>query len=161
MRQPPMTTATSNNKPAWHAEVRWENRSGTRKKKIRKGQLVKAADGELVNATEDKTVEEDYSTMVRVVHVFRPESECRCDRIRFQVNEHSGPEITFSDPRERAAGTAGVTGIWGTLPAPPVYKPRPLTLAAFRVELTRLVGATRAEEIIRTITSPDFFCNRL
>ena len=113
-------------------------------------------DGELIKATGTETVEKDYDFRVRVVHVFQPDSERRCDRIRFQINEQNGPAITFSDARERGAGTAGVTGIWGTLPAPPVVKPRPLSMAAFRAELSRFVGAERAEEVIQTIRS-DFF----
>jgi hypothetical protein len=157
MRKPPMTTATSSPKPAWQAEVQWENRSGTRKKRVRKGQIEKTDDGKLVKATEDRIDELEYSCMVRVVHVFRPGSECRCDRIRFQINERDVREITFSDPRERGAGTAGTTGIWGTLPALPTCKPRPLSVTAFRVELARLVGAERADEIIRTIMTQDFF----
>jgi hypothetical protein len=52
-----------------------------------------------------------------------------------------------------------VTGLWGTLSAPPVYKPRPLSPSAFRVELARLIGAERAEKIISAILAPDFFCD--
>jgi hypothetical protein len=68
-----------------------------------------------------------------------------------------GRDVTFSDPRDRNAGTAGVTGMWGTRPAPPVTKPRALQQVVFRIELTRLVGAERADEIVRTILAPDFF----
>jgi len=152
-----MTTATSTPKPARQAEVTWENRSGTRKKRVRKGQIEKTADGELVKATEDRIDEIEYSCMVRVVHVFRPGSERGCDRLRFQINERDRGEITFSDPRERNAGTVGTTGIWGTLPPLPACKPRPLSVITFRVELARLIGAERAEEIMRTVILPDFF----
>jgi hypothetical protein len=151
-----MTTATTSGKAAWQVQVKWEERSGTRTRRARKGEVVETPDGELIKATGTETVEKDYDFRVRVVHVFQPDSERRCDRIRFQINEQNGPAITFSDARERNAGTAGVTGIWGTLPAPPVVKPRPLSLAAFRAELSRFVGAERAEEVIQTIRS-DFF----
>ena len=38
-----------------------------------------------------------------------------------------------------------------------LVKPRPLSISAFRIEAARLIGAERADEIIRTISSPDFF----
>jgi hypothetical protein len=72
-------------------------------------------------------------------------------------NHREGRDITFTDPRGRNMGTAGVTGIWGTRPAPPVVNPRPLSMSAFRIEAARLIGAARADEIIRTISAPDFF----
>jgi hypothetical protein len=151
-----MTTATTSGKAAWQVQVKWEERSGTRTKRARKGEIVETPDGELIKAMGTETIEKDYDFRVRVVHLFQPDSDRHCDRIRFQINEQNGPAITFSDARERNAGTAGVTGIWGTLPAPPPVKPRPLSLAAFGAELSRFVGAEQAEEVIQTIRS-DFF----
>jgi hypothetical protein len=77
--------------------------------------------------------------------------------ISFLVNLREDRDITFTDPRGRNIGTAGVTGIWGTRPAPPVVKPRPLSISAFRIEAARLIGAERADEIIRTLSAPGFF----
>jgi hypothetical protein len=148
-----MTTARSERKPAWQAEVKWGTRSYTTDELVRKGEIEETADGELVEAPEDKIVKVLHRVRVRVVHVFRT----GCQRIRFLVNHREGREVTFTDPRERNAGTAGTTGIWGTLPALPAGMPRPLSVTAFRAELGRLVGAERAEEVIRSVTSPDFF----
>jgi hypothetical protein len=47
-------------------------------------------------------------------------------QVFFLVNHREGQDITFTDPRGRNMGTAGVTGIWGTRLAPPVVKPRQL-----------------------------------
>ena len=71
--------------------------------------------------------------------------------IRFRVNRRKGRSLSFTDPREQFSGTAGTAGIWGTLPEQPAGKPRSLTPTGFREELARLIGADRAEEIVRSL----------
>jgi len=148
-----MTTTASKSRPAWQAEVNWEKRHYVTEEEAPADEIEETAEGAIARAPEKRTVEVLKSVTECFVHVFRP----GCERIRFRVNHRPGQDITFSDPRGRNAGTAGVTGIWGTLPAPPVDKPRPLSRSAFRVELARLIGAERAGEIVQTL-SDDFFC---
>jgi len=72
--------------------------------------------------------------------------------IRFRVNRRKGRPLTFTDYRERRTGTAGTTGIWGTLPPQPAGYARFLTPTAFRLELAELVGPERADEIVESLT---------
>ena len=147
-----MTTATSNRKLDWQAELRWEKRFYTTVEEVPQAETVETPEGEVAAAHEATTVEFPHQARVCFVDLFRSGH----DAITFRVNYRKGRPFTISDPRELTAGTAGVTGIWGTLPAPPVYKPRPLSLAAFRAELTRLVGPERAEEVIQVFRSGFF-----
>jgi len=71
---------------------------------------------------------------------------------RFRVDRRKGQPLTFTDFREPGTGTAGTTGIWGTLPPQRPAKLCTLTLTGFRFELAELVGAERAEEIIESLT---------
>jgi hypothetical protein len=71
--------------------------------------------------------------------------------VRFRVNRRDGRSLTFTDPREQWAGTAGTRGVWGTLPEQPAGKARSLTPTAFREEVSRLIGAERAEQIVREL----------
>jgi hypothetical protein len=142
------TAATTKSEPAWQAEVAWARRYYT------------AQEEAPTHPGEEATAEKSMVSVLRpvmrcYVHISRP----GCDRISFLVNHREGRDVTFTDPRGRNMGTAGVTGIWGTRPAPRAYKPRPLSISAFRFEVARLIGAERADEIIRTLSSPDFFWN--
>jgi hypothetical protein len=48
-------------------------------------------------------------------------------------------------------GTAGTRGIWGTLPEQRAGSPCSLTPTGFRMEVARLIGADRADEIVREL----------
>jgi hypothetical protein len=148
-----MTTSTSRNKSVWQAEVRWGKRYFTTEEQVPSQEAEESADGTAARAPEVTTVTVQHWVLACFVDFSRPGR----DRISFLVNHREGRDITFTDPRGRNMGPAGVTGIWGTRPAPPVVKPRPLSISAFRIEAARLIGAERADEIIRTISSPDFF----
>jgi hypothetical protein len=148
-----MTTTANKSKPVWQAELRWGKRYYTTEEQVPGEEAGETADGAAGKAPEMTTVTVQHSVTECFVHVSRP----GCEPIRFLVNHREGRDITFTDPRGRNMGIAGVTGIWGTRPAPPVVKPRPLSISAFRIEAARLIGAERADEIIRTISSPDFF----
>jgi hypothetical protein len=148
-----VTTTATKSKPVWQAEVRWGKRSYTTEEQVPSQEAAELADGAAVKAVEMTTVKVKHWVAACFVDFSRP----GCDRIRFLVNHWDGRDITFTDPRGRNMGTAGVTGIWGTRPAPPVVKPRPLSISVFRIEAARLNGAQRADEIIRTLSAPDFF----
>jgi hypothetical protein len=148
-----MTTTASKSKPVWEAEVRWGRRYYTTEEQVPSDDAEETADGTVTEAPEMTTVKVQHSIAACFVDFSRP----GCDRISFLVNHRDGRDITFTDPRVRNMGTAGVTGIWGTRPAPPVVKPRPLSISAFRIEAARLIGAERADEIIRTLSAPGFF----
>ena len=147
------TTATTKTKPAWQAEVKWATRFYTVEEPAPNHGAEETSETPVMAAPEKSTVEVLHSVAQCFVHVSRP----GCEPIRFLVNHREGRDITFTDPRGRNTGIAGVTGIWGTRPAPRVDKPRPLQQVAFRVELARLVGAERADEIVQTISDPGFF----
>ncbi len=148
-----MTTTVTRINPAWEAEVRWGRRHFTTEEQVQRHEPEEAVSGAVAKAPEMTTVTVQHSVTACFVDFFRPD----CDRISFLVNHRDGRDITFTDPRGRNMGTAGVTGIWGTRPAPPVVKPRPLSISSFRIEAARLIGAERADEIIRTISAPGFF----
>jgi hypothetical protein len=148
-----MATTAIKRKPVWQAEVRWGKRCYTTKEQVPSQDAEETADGKVAKAPEMTTVTVEHWVAACFVHFSRP----GCDRISFPVNHREGRDITFTDPRDRNMGTAGVTGIWGTRPAPPVDKPRPLSKSAFRIEAARLTGAERADEIVRTLSAPDFF----
>src|SRR5690349_20187095 len=64
--------------------------------------------------------------------------------VRFRVNRRSDRPLTFTDPREADAGTAGTAGMWGTRPpSEPGGKRRSLTPRAFIAEVSRLIGHER------------------
>jgi hypothetical protein len=139
-----MTTATET---VWEAKVKWVRRGYTKpakKPRLATPVMPAGADGEL---PEEKTQDEVGTVCDCFVDVFPPGDE----RIRFRVNRREGRDLTFTDPRERTAGTAGTTGLWGTLPPLRAVKPRPLTRIEFRAELARLVGAEKAEEIVNDL----------
>ena len=151
-----MTTTASKCKPIWHAEVRWGKRYYTTEEQVPSQDAEETADGAAAKAPEMTTVTVQHSVTACFVDFSGP----GCDRISFLVNHREGRDLTFTDPRGRSMGTAGVTGIWGTRPAPPVVKPRPLSMSAFRIEAARLIGAERADEIVRTLSAPGFFLKR-
>ena len=148
-----MTATAIKSKPAWQAEVRWGRRYYTTEELVPSQEAQETADGTVAKAPEMTTVKVQHSVAACFVDFSRP----GCDPIRFLVNHREGRDITFTDPRGRNLGTAGVTGIWGTRPAPRVDKPRPLSKSTFRIEAARLIGAERADEIIRILSAPDFF----
>ena len=123
----------------------WRTRYSTKTENVAPDETDESAAG--------ATIETLHSVRVWYVEVFRAEGP----RIRFVVNHREGRALRFTDPRERSAGTLGTTGIWGTRPAPKAVKPRPMTATVFRFEFARLIGAERAEEMIRAVTAPDFF----
>jgi hypothetical protein len=90
---------------------------------------------------QQRTIVDEY------VDVTRPDG----DRIRFRVNRSGGRVVSFTDYREQGTGTAGTTGIWGTLPPQPAARRCSLTPTAFRAELARLAGQVRADEIIESL----------
>jgi hypothetical protein len=135
-----MTTAARTSSPTWQAEVVWESRH--------------------VRIEEEPPEDEpdaipEFSTM-KIWICFVDVSRQADEQLRFRVNHRAGRSLTVTDPRDRLAGTANTTGIWGTRPAPRASRPRPMSLIGFQVELARLIGAKPAEEIIRSIRA-DFF----
>jgi hypothetical protein len=136
---------------AWQATVKWVwqhvrvvGKAKQRGPVINRGML-------------QSTLEESFSVLILVVEFTRP----GCRRIRFRVQSPDKGRFTFSDPRERYTGTAGTTGLWGTLP--PLRSPNSLsfTQTSFNLKATRFVGAERADEIVREIRDGDFFSNDL
>jgi hypothetical protein len=73
------------------------------------------------------------------------------DFIPFCVTWPKG-KLVFSDTRECWTGTAGSTGRWDTRPASKPGNRRTLTPTAWKVEVSRLIGTERAEQIIRTLS---------
>ena len=142
--------------PAWQAEVKSEFRYLPMTAETTEGEPEQTGDGEIVRrpsttrwrkAEEGETVDMWLKVWSCFVDVFRPGGE----RIRFRVNRRDGRRLSFTDPRERTAGTAGTTGLWGTRPALRANRPRALTPTAFKAEVARLIGADRAEEIVRQL----------
>jgi hypothetical protein len=156
MRWLSMATAKCKSNSAWQAEVNWKPRYVPMKAETTEGGLEKTTDGEVVRrppTTRWRLAEdgEEVDMWLRVcdcsVDVFRPGGE----RIRFGVNRPNDRHLTFTDPRDRTAGTAGTTGIWGTRPALRAARPRTLTPTGFKAEVARLIGAERADEIVRAL----------
>ena len=152
-RSAPMTTTTAKTKAAWRGAVGSIRRFYTTEEPAPSPEIDETAEDATARPGPPGTVEVVHGVLRCVVRV----SRVGCDPIDFPVNHRDGRNITFTDPRGRDAGTAGVTGLWGTRPAPPVHKPRPLSPTAFQLELARLIGAEPATEIVRTILAPDFF----
>jgi len=67
------------------------------------------------------------------------------------VNSLDGGQLSFSDICQQTTGIAGTTGIWGTLPAALAARPRSLTPTSLKREAARLIGAEKAEELLRAI----------
>jgi hypothetical protein len=147
-----MAVATKNGNREWRAEVRWERRCYTTIEQETPAEIGEATDPETADAPDVHLVEVLRTFSDLFVDLDRPGSP----RISFRVNYRAGRGVTFTDPRARDAGTAGVTGIWGTLPAPRLDKPRPLSPTAFRIEVGRLIGAERAEQIVQEAQSEIF-----
>ena len=150
------TIATAKVSPAWQAEVGSLRRFYTTEEPDPFAELDLGAEVASARPAPPATVTVLHSVLRCVVRVSRP----GCDAIDFFVNHRGGRDITFTDPRGRDLGIAGVTGIWGTRPAPIVYKPRPLLPTAFRAELARLIGAEPAASIVAEILAPGFFPER-
>jgi hypothetical protein len=72
-------------------------------------------------------------------------------RVRFRVKYLANGYSTISDARERNSGTAGTTGIWGTLPPARAPRPRSMTPTAFQSEASRFIGPKKAEELVRSL----------
>jgi hypothetical protein len=154
---------------AWEAKIAWEWRSFDRvpssREQKRQGKRAAertAALTEAEPATSDSECPDE--TMDELpVRINMRVCFIRFDRagrepIRFRVNPSKDGRLTFSDPRGRNAGTAGTTGIWGTLPPLPVSRPRSLSPTAFKREAARFIGEARASQIVDEITNHDFFC---
>jgi len=143
-----MTTAASKSIPGWQANVKCEVRYIPMTEETTDGELVQRPPTTRWRKTEEgETVDMWLKVSDCFVDVFRPGGE----RIRFGVNRRNGRHFTFTDPRERTAGTAGTTGPWGTLPALRAAKPRALTPTGFKAEVARLIGTERAEEVVRLL----------
>ena len=84
-----------------------------------------AESGTVERATPAEGVEEVVTVSIPVCFVDFLRDGCK--RVRFRVNFRKDGRFTFSDPRERDAGTLGTTGLWGTLPPLRAPKPRSLT----------------------------------
>jgi hypothetical protein len=154
-----MTTAASQRKPAWQAELNWESRwipvAEDTPEDAPAGRTGETVEGAAQGTAEGEPVVSFLKVWDCVVEVSAPD----CVPLRFRVNRHRGRSLTVTDSRDRFAGTAGVTGLWGTLPPLPANRPASLTLTAFQAELARLVGAERAAEIVRTIRG-EFFLDQ-
>jgi hypothetical protein len=161
-----VTPTGSVGRPAWQADVRWERRFYTVTAEIPVVDVAEARElktGEAVPGDRSAKfralkVEIERTPGKQIVKTLHSAAECFVDmfnaagvRIRFRVNRRKGRSLTFTDPREQWTGTAGTRGPWGTLPEQPPGKPRSLTPTAFREEVARLIGAERAEEIVREL----------
>jgi hypothetical protein len=149
-----MAALVTNSKPAWQATLKWERHSveqvrpRRRKPVVEPGVTEAEAWHELRAETGDAVQEEVERVTIRVCFV--DFSRAGIDPIRFRVNALQDGRFTFSDPRGRNSGTAGTTGIWGTRPP-----------TNFRVEAARLIGADRADQIVRQIMNHEFFSSYL
>jgi hypothetical protein len=139
-----MTIATGVTRLVWKTNVQWVRSFYPMPAEKREAGMPEMAAEEL---PEDETLGLFGEVWECFVVVFPPGDE----RIRFRVNHRQGRGVTFTDPCDRTAGTAGTTGLWGTLPPPRAVKPRPLTLIEFRAELAQLIGAEKADEIINSL----------
>jgi hypothetical protein len=171
--RPAMDTPTSQLKPSWQAEIKWKRRfytvteevpaadepggrsAGARRRARAAAPRAKfrALRVEIIQTPEKQIVNTLHSVMECFVDVFN----ARGDRISFRVNMGDGRDLTFTDPRDKLAGRAGLRGIWGTLPEPPPNPPRPLTPTDFKDVDARLIGPERAEQIVKEILTGDFF----
>lgn len=84
-----------------------------------------------------------------------------CDSVYFRVNRPRSGGLSFTDSRECKTGVAGTTGMWGTRPPMRASRPRSLTPTALKLEVTRLIGRERAEQIAREVTQDVVFANNL
>ena len=157
--------AASTRKPefAWNAKLTWSTWQCERVRMPRDEPDAEEASAEERARPEEGVAEaaEEIVT-VSIPVCFVDFLRAGCERVRFRVNPQGDGQFTFSDRREREAGTLGTTGLWGTLPPLRAPKPRTLTPTSFKVEAARFVGAERAEEIVtEVITSPRFFSSDL
>jgi len=134
-------TATSDRKPAWQAELTGKTCWVPITEEA--GEREDAAEGTAEGVVDFVRVRDDF------VDVFQPGGGW----IRFRVNRRKDRHLSFTDYREQQTGTAGNSGIWGTLPPQQAGKPRSLTLAAFRLELAGLVGTEGTDEILSSLTT--------
>ena len=150
---PMATTTMAKNNAAWQAEVGSKRRFYATEEPEQPPAASQATTDAAADPPPPGTVTVIRSVTRYVVRVCRVD----CDPIDFPINHREGRGITFTDPRDRGTGIAGVTGIWGTRPAPPVHKPRPLSPTAFRLELARLIGTEPAAELVQAVLAPGFF----
>ena len=113
--------------------------AGLSTRRIRPHRLVETPDGEIRTAF--------WTMELLYVVLERGKSE----RLVFGVTWPKG-RLTFSDSRECLTGTAGSTGQWGTRPPSAAGKRRTLTPTAWKADVSRLIGAERADEIIRLLS---------
>jgi hypothetical protein len=139
-----MTDVASNTNLAWQAEVTWESRWVPMPEET--------PEGEMEETPENETGVNFLKVWDCFVEIVRP----GCERIRFRVNHRKDRRLTFTDRRESLTGTAGTTGTWGTRPAQRADRTRALTPTAFKVEVARLIGAERAEEIVQALLAGFF-----
>ena len=78
------------------------------------------------------------------------------EQIAFCVSWPKG-RLVFSDNRECHTGTAGSTGQWGTHSPSKAGKRRTLTPTAWKVEVSRLIGMEKAEQIVRILSNGNPF----
>jgi hypothetical protein len=140
-----MTSASSDRGPSWQAEVTREchyvalpQETPEDEVEATEAGLKKTEEG--LKATKEGETEVDFLRVsVSYVEIFLPGD----DPIRFRVNRRRGRSLSFTDDRECFTGTAGTTGIWGTLPPAPAGPSRSLTPTAFKRELARFIGRRR------------------
>ncbi len=133
----------------WQVEVGWERRrfwmdaaKVAARKNADRMTDVETATPESADPTAG---EDEVPVCVKVWFVdFHREG---CESVRFRVNRRKDGRFTLSDPRGKDSGTAGTTGLWGTIPPMRAARPRSLTPTAFKVEAARFVGKALAEEI--------------
>jgi hypothetical protein len=162
-----MAPTISSPSSTWDATIGWEWRTFERvppkRDRLRRQKLAtRASDVTTGNSNPpasenpDETIDEPPERVTIRVCFIRF-TRAGVEPIRFRVNPLKSGGFTFSDPRGRNSGTAGTTGIWGTLPPLPVPRPRSLLPTAFLREAARMVGEARASQIIDEVLNHQFF----
>jgi hypothetical protein len=166
-RPVPMAPTINSAGSAWEAAIGWGWRTFDRvppkRDRLRREKLAKRpsdnATAESIHPVSEGPVEtlDEPPERVTIRVCFIRFARAGVEPIRFRVNPLKDGHFTFSDPRGRNSGTAGTTGIWGTLPPLPVPRPRSLSPTAFRLEAARMVGDARACQILDEVLNHQFF----
>jgi hypothetical protein len=126
--------------------------AGVGQRRTDKGQLIPdelaATSADRPTDSRQPTTHEDEDELrvwTQLVDFFRADGA----RVRFRVKYLANGYLTISDARDQNAGTAGTTGIWGTLPTARAPRPRSMTPTAFLREASRFIGTRKAEELVR------------
>jgi hypothetical protein len=134
--------------PAWEVKLKWVRHTieldEAQKARRRKAKAEKAAAGGEQKVDAGAQDDGKLTVWSLFVDFFRKDGT----QVRFRVNYLNNGCVTFSDSRDRVAGPAAMTGIWGTLPPVRAPRPRTITPTAFRVEASRFIGQRRAKELV-------------